>query len=83
MISERGKLLTIWMIVFTVLTFFTLLLRLWAARVQKRTFRLDDWFILIAFVLYHRAELGRTKTHTITDLSSQLGRHSFLGCVFS
>jgi len=70
MISERGKSLAVWMITFTVITLFTLFLRLWAARVQKRTFRMDDWFILVAFLLCHGAEFGRRKTNYITDLSS-------------
>jgi hypothetical protein len=82
MISERGKELTVWMIVFTLLTLTTLILRLWAARVQKRTFRMDDLFILIAFVMFHKAELRRTTINSITDLSSQLGRHSILGYPF-
>jgi hypothetical protein len=70
------------MIVFTLLTLTTLILRLWAARVQKRTFRMDDLFILIAFVMFHKAELRRTTINSIIDLSSQLGRHSILGYPF-
>ncbi|KAF7512747.1 hypothetical protein GJ744_000314 [Endocarpon pusillum] len=71
MISERGKALTIWIIVFTVLTFTTLLLRLWAARVQKRDVRLDDYFVIGAFISL-LALLGTT----FWAIANGLGAHT-------
>ena len=84
MISERGKALTIWIIVFTVLTFTTLLLRLWAARVQKRDVRLDDYFVVGAFVCgIPLPYLGLLETifNTVLDLPPRLARHDLLGHV--
>lgn len=47
--GPRGETLLRWMIAFTVIVGVILLLRLWAARLMKRSFYLDDLFVLIAF----------------------------------
>ncbi len=86
MISERGKALTVWIIVFTVLTFITLLLRLWAARIQKRHVRLDDYFVVGAFVCripLSTPGLLKTMSDSLIDLSSRLARHHILGYISS
>ena len=40
----------VWLIVFNVLLVTILSLRVYAARLQKRAFRLDDGFVILAYV---------------------------------
>ena len=40
----------IWLIIFNILLVVILVLRFYAARLQKRSFRLDDCFVLVAYV---------------------------------
>ncbi|KAF2458351.1 hypothetical protein BDY21DRAFT_342242 [Lineolata rhizophorae] len=49
-VSDRGWSLAIWMVVFTILTSLTMGLRFVALRVQRRSFRVDDYLIIGAFV---------------------------------
>lgn len=48
--GARGINLLKWIITFTVICSIMLLLRLWAARIQKRKAYADDWMVLVAFV---------------------------------
>lgn len=50
LLSESGRRLLTWIIVFTVITTLFLILRFWAARIQKRSLYLDDYFVLLAYV---------------------------------
>lgn len=47
--GSRGANLLRWMVAFTVVCIVVLCLRVWAARVMRRRFYLDDAFILISF----------------------------------
>ena len=49
-VSPRGWSLIVWIVTFTIFLVAILVLRLWAALIQKRSFRLDDGFILVAYV---------------------------------
>ena len=49
-VSSRGWSLIVWLIVFNVLLITILALRFYAARLLKRSFRLDDGFIMVAYV---------------------------------
>lgn len=49
-ISPHGWSMIAWLIVFNVLLALTLALRIYAARLLKRAFRLDDGFIIVAYV---------------------------------
>ena len=42
--------MTIWLIVFNILLITILALRFYAARLLQRSFRLDDGFIILAYV---------------------------------
>jgi hypothetical protein len=59
--TKEGEHLLVWVIVFTVLVVLTLVGRLWAALLQRRSFRLDDGLIIFAFVRTpHPAPVSRT-----------------------
>ena len=82
MISERGRKLSVWMVVFTSLNLLTLVLRFWAVRVQRRKLRVDDYLIVGAFVcLESFASLRRRKMMAYANigLSSGLGSHRLVG----
>jgi hypothetical protein len=49
-VSPRGWSLTAWLIVFNILVLTILALRFLAAYLHKRSFRLDDGFIIVAYV---------------------------------
>ncbi|RAL06173.1 uncharacterized protein BO80DRAFT_460417 [Aspergillus ibericus CBS 121593] len=49
-LSANGIKLLIWMVVFTVLITLILGLRLWAIRVKRRSFKLHDYLILLAYI---------------------------------
>ena len=49
-VSPRGWSMTAWLIAFNVLLITILALRFYAARLQQRSFRLDDSFIIVAYV---------------------------------
>jgi hypothetical protein len=48
-----GRSLLNWIIAFTIICTGFLILRLWAARITKRRFFVDDAFVLVAFVGDH------------------------------
>ncbi|PYI01928.1 hypothetical protein BO78DRAFT_326440 [Aspergillus sclerotiicarbonarius CBS 121057] len=49
-VSANGIKLLIWMVVFTVLVTLVLGLRLWAIRVKRRSFKLHDYLIFLAYI---------------------------------
>ena len=51
-VSTRGWSMIVWLIVFNVLLITVLTLRFYAARLQQRSFRLDDGFIIVAYVRF-------------------------------
>ncbi len=48
--SSQGKSLTIWKIILTTIVTLIVALRFEAARIKRRTLRLDDYFLLVAYV---------------------------------
>ena len=83
-VSSRGWSLVVWLIVFNVLLMIVLMLRWYAAQIHRRSFRLDDFFIMMAYVCFG---FGLLLTYRLRRCLSFLGlspcnggRHS-LGCV--
>lgn len=50
MLSENGRKLLTWIGVFTVLMTVILVLRFKTARIKQRSYRLDDYFIVLSYV---------------------------------
>lgn len=76
-LSSQGVSLLVWIAVFTPVTTIIIILRLLAAKIKKRTMRLDDWTIMGAYVSWI---LGSNHPlNTATDQYTCDGRHSGLG----
>lgn len=50
LVTPHGVSMSAWLIAFNVFLIFVLMLRLYAARLQKRSFRLDDGLLIISYV---------------------------------